>query len=294
LSDKPILDVLEQSLNTRDWQLKLIHDGTNRVYCADPADPQLPVVAVKCYANPNDAQREYAVLSGLRSFGMNLAPEALAHHESIVIMTWTQGEALKAPPSPDDTMMWNRMMAAFGASGEVPFMDYTRQIPMMGKGYQNPGDVMDAIDHELSKLDPNADEYEALVSLAWRVRQQTNPRWINLVSIGLCRRNHKLSDLLWDGSHLLTVDWKDADWGDMAAEIGMWNAHPDYESLPPSHWVWVRWEFARLVKDPDLVPRATTYARLMQVWWTVHLTLIQADTKLRDRYWKRAEKLFPI
>ena len=80
----------------------------------------------------------------------------------------------------------------------------------------------------------------------------------------------------------------------MAAEIGLWSSHPDYEEVPPTHWVWARWEFARLTEDDELVPRATTYGKLGQVWWAAYLSQESEAQrlKLRDRYLKRAEKIF--
>jgi hypothetical protein len=277
------------------WTLTLIHQGDNQLYRADPRDPNHAPVAVKVYRQPKVAQREFAVLNALRDFGMNLAPEPLEHQEHIIIMGWLPGEPVKNPPSPDDATTWSRMMAAFGASCQVPFAAYTNQLPMLGRGYQNPSDVMDDMDRRLAAVNPNDPVYERLARLTERICQQIAPAWQIPPWIGLCRRNYALKDLLWDGHHLLAVDWKEADWGDIAAEIGMWSTHPDYEDVPASHWVWLRWEFARLVKDDNLVPRATTYARLMGAWWAITLTTQPAtpqQIKQRDRYLERAEKIF--
>lgn len=160
---------------------------------------------------------------------------------------------------------------------------------------------MDEIDRTLQNLDANHPLYETLIHLMQRVREQVVPTWNLPIKIGLCRRDPDPRNLIWDGHHLLALDWEDADWGDMAAELGLWSAHPAYEEVPSSHWVWIRWEFGRLTHDPTLVPRATVYSRLGQVWWAVHLTAQLADreaehserVKLRDRYLKRIKTIFP-
>jgi hypothetical protein len=290
---KPTVDVTPTIV--KDWSLTPVHEGDNQLYRADPIDRQRSPVAVKIYHQPEAAQRESAVLHVLRDFGINLAPEPLECQGQILIMEWLPGQPFKNTPVPDDTTTWNQMMAAMGASSRLPFANYTNQVPMMGKGYQNPADVIDDMDRRLAIIDPNDPAYERLARLTERIREQVAPSWQIPPAVGLCRRNYALGDMLWDGHHLRVVDWKEADWGDIAAEIGMWSTHPDYEEVPASHWVWVRWEFARLMKDDNLVPRATTYSRLMQVWWAITLTGETPTPQRiaqRDRYLARAEKTF--
>jgi len=266
-----------------------IYSGAaNQVYAAQTPAGQR--VAVKVYAHRAAAEREFAVLSALRDFGINLGAEPLAlfADEKSLIMSWIDGDPLPAPPAPDDTTAWNRIMAALGASGDMPFLEYTRQVRMRGTAPQQPADLLDDIQSRLAAQDPHTADYPRLAALLRRVRERVAPTWNETPPIGLCRRGYALHDFIWDGHHLLALDWENADWGDMAAEVGMLSAHPDFASVPTTHWVWFRWEFARLTKDPDLIPRATTYSKLAQLWWAV-----VAPPPLRQQYLARAEKLFP-
>jgi hypothetical protein len=265
------------------WDLSPL---TPRVFKAVDATGKENPVAVKKYATSDEASREFNVLHALRDFGMNLGPEPLDQYQNIVVMSWLDGHPLDAPPAPADESMWHRLMAATGAAGEMRLGPYSRQVPSQGKGFYNPVDMMDAVERELS--DENDPAYEQIHAILERMREQITPQWERPVPVGLCRLDHDLNNLLWDGHHLLATDWDAADWGDVAADIGMWSAHPDYEDVPSTHWVWVRWEFARLVHDQTLVPRATVYSRIAQVWWAAHLE----PSPRRDRYIKRAEKAF--
>ncbi|MBZ0307456.1 MAG: aminoglycoside phosphotransferase family protein [Anaerolineae bacterium] len=297
--DTVVAALLEQ--DTTGWEITPVHQGKyNTVYKA--AVENQPPVAVKRYAERASAEREFGVLHGLREFGINLAPEPLALYpeHQLVVMGWIEGTTMTQPPATHDEELWHRVMAATGASGEMPYAPYQKLIPSQGKGCFRPADRMDEIDRLLQSLDSQHPLNERLIHLMQRVRENIVPGWNFPVKIGLCRRDPDPHNLIWDGHHLLAVDWEEADWGDMAAEIGLWNAHPAYENVPSSHWVWVRWEFGRLTHDPQLVPRATVYARLGQVWWAVYLTVqltgreseFPQQVQLRDRYLKRAEKLF--
>jgi hypothetical protein len=251
-------------------------------------------IAVKLYPNASQAQREFAVLKALREFGINLGPEPLAldAERKLVAMSWVEGEILPAPPVADDTDLWHKMMAAVGATGMLPFVQYTSQVPMQGKGIQNPGDFLERMQKALNPENPY---YERLKTLIEAAVEQVPPTWNHPPKVGLCRGRYELSDFLYDGCcHVLAVDWDEADWGDMAAEVGLWSAHPDYEELPPSHWVWLRWEFARLTHDEDLVPRATVYGKLGQIWWALKLAERPEDAKTLERYLARAEKAFRV
>lgn len=285
------LDHLEDDFQVEEWHLKRL--GRGSVFQGQAPDHEL--IALKFYDKPAAAQREFGVLASLRDFGINLAPEpyllnAEAQHP-FLIMSWVAGEAFSHAPRLEDETAWHRLMAVLGASGELHLMDYSRTIPMMGWGYQNAGDVVEDCERRLGQLGENHVDYERLAALVERVGERVEPTWNNMIQVGLCRMNHALADFLWDGHHLLAVDWDEADWGDMAAEIGFWCAHPDFEDVPNSHWVWARWEFARLTRDKELPPRATVYTHLAQVWWSLQLT-VQGDLPRRDRYLARAEKIF--
>ena len=292
---KPLIAAVNAGESSADgWQIESVHP---RVFRAQQNDAP---VAVKTYTDGASAEREFAVLTALREFGMNLGPEPLALHtdeKPLVVMSWLDANPLESPPAPDDAQMWNRLMAAMGASGAMNVMDYSAKVPMRGGGIQNPRDMVNQIEDMLQVkdiLDDDAPTADRLKALLEKIRAQVPTEWNMPTKIGLCRRTYDPANFLWDGHHLMAVDWEHADWGDMAAEVGLLSAHPAYEEIPSSHWVWFRWEFARLTHDDDLVPRATIYARLGQVWWAAKLMQNDADKseKQRDRYLKRAEKLF--
>ncbi|MFP4324244.1 MAG: phosphotransferase, partial [Anaerolineales bacterium] len=117
-----------------------------------PPDADSPL-ALKSYNNPEAAQREYAVLRALRDFGVNLGPEALAiqteQETPQVLMSWLEAAPLARPPAPDEDALWHRLMAAFGAPGEMSFATYTRPVPMQGHGIQNPADIYRQIERIL-------------------------------------------------------------------------------------------------------------------------------------------------
>jgi hypothetical protein len=282
---KPLIAALgTNQTQAGDW---LLQSPQPRIIRA--THPEGPSLAIKHYPDPALAEREFKILGVLRDFGVNLAPEALALHGNSLLMTWLEGQALTAPPSPDDETMWHRLMACIGASHEISLRAYSQQIPMRGWGLMNPEDLMRAIELEVS-AHPEGLERESLIKMLGQAADKFVPRWEKPAPVALCRRNYALEDFIWDGHHLLTVDWGAADWGDMAAEIGWWSAYPDYESLPGSHWAWLRWEFARLTADQGLIPRSTVYGHLAQLWWAARLSRHPSD--LQARYWQRAAKLF--
>jgi len=283
---EPFTALLEAFLPA-EWQLTAI---TPRITRADA--PDQASVAIKTYPMPASAEREFAVLSALRDFGMNLAPEPLHLAGQQVIMSWLNAQPIRYLPDLHDQEGWQRMMSALGASDALQLGRYSKTVPMQGRGYMRPGDLIDDLGRKLSQLDSNNPIYGRLAQVLERVRQQVAPDWHTPAPVGLQRCDPATHNLLWDGHHLLAVDWERADWGDLAAEIGLWSAHPDYEQIPSPHWVWVRWEVARLKHEQELVPRATIYARLGLVYWALELAT-SADTALRDRYIQRAEKAFP-
>lgn len=289
---QPVLDAaLHQADNG--WHFTTVHTGmSNRILRAE-AD-QHPPVAVKLYINTQRAEREYQVLKALREFGVSHAPEAFLLEDNVVIMSWLDGEPLSEAPQ-DDTM-WQRLMAAVGVASLMQFGEYAKHVPMRGTGYQNPSDFMAVIDRCLHEIDESHAVYPRLSELIANMYDQIAPEWQKPAPVGLCRHDAALSNFIWDGYHLLALDWEDSDWGDPAADIGLLSAHPDYEEVPDSHWVWFRWEFARLRHDEDLATRATVYGRLGQLYWATELTRRNSAERqqrhLRERFLKRAEKLF--
>ncbi len=286
---------LESITPEHGWRIEGISPRVQRVWSPEDDGP----FALKRYADAATAEREYAVLRALRDFGVNLGPEALSvqmvEGAPYVLMSWLDAEPLTQLPSPDDDEMWHRLMAVFGAPAEMNYATYTRPVPMRGEGIQQPRDLQRQVARLLPPDDPQA---ATILDLLDRALAEL-PAEMPPVPVGLCRRAYTLDTLLWDGHHLLAIDWEAADWSDLAAELGLWSTHPAWQAVPASHWVWVRWEFARLSHaDKGFVPRATLYGRLGWLYWAAQMLAAQATDPQPDRaprmaqYIQRASKLF--
>lgn len=268
----------------------------------DPHDQErLPVLAVKV-GGTADLRHEYAVLDALYDFGFHIGPRPFYVDDAVLIMEWVHGESLKQPPAPEDENKWHRMMAVMGVPNNLPFAQYASRIPMRGTAPTTPADLVGLIDAELTKIDENTADYPQLAELIQRVKQQVAPQWNTLPPTTLNHLDPRLHHFIWEGYHMRLISWQNADWADNAFAVGQLCAHPAYEEVPTSHWVWYRWELARLTKDELLIPRATTYTNLMLVFWTVRLTHLAASNTMpkeskrlasqRDRYFKRAKRGF--
>lgn len=289
--------------SSTEWTLTTIQrrdDST--ILRADPADAEkFPVIALK-YGAAADVRHEYAVLNAIQNFGFSIGPRAFHYNDDVLICEWMHGDPLKRPPNLDDENKWHRMMAVMGVPNNLPFAEYASQISMRGTAPQSPGDLIGLIERQLSQLDANHPDYEELVALVKRAKDQIAPQWNAMPPATLNHLNPRLHHFIWEGFHMRLLSWQHADWCDNAYAVGQFCAHPEFEDMPPSHWVWYRWELARLTKDDALVPRATTYTNLMVVFWAVRLTILATSTsiekdakrlaKQRDRYLKRAKRGF--
>lgn len=296
MSVDEILDHLHEHEPDLPWKLELVYNGPDdqlyRGYAAGESE-----VAVKFYRQRSRAEREFAVLTALRDFGINLGPEPLGldAERPIVVMSWVGGEPLTVPPSSDDTELWHKYMAAVGATGAMPFSKYASRVPMAGGGFQGPRDMLDRMRSKLASLSPENPALPRLQALLDAAEATTPEQWNMPPKACLCRGRYALSDFLYDGCcHVLAVDWESADWGDMAAELGLWISHPDYADLPASHWTWFRWEFARLTQDEDLVSRATVYSKSGLIWWALALAESNDQPATLERTLARAEKAFRL
>jgi hypothetical protein len=296
------------------WTLTQVSANEHRIiYRADPYDPvQLPVLAIKCY-HRHDYSRatlEQKVLQALYDLGLGIAPRPFYASESplgvaspVLVCEWLSGEALRHPPLPADEQTWQHMMAALGSSIYLPFAEYAHSIPMRGSGPQSPGDLLQTIDSALAKLDPNLPQYEALAALVTRAHDRTAPTWNAPPKITLNHLDPRPHHFIANGQYVRLLGWDNADWLDTAYAVAQLCAHPAYEEVSPSHWVWYRWQFARLTHDEMLIPRATLYTNLLQVFWGITLisdaqnapteALRQQLKAQQSRYFNRAERAFP-
>ncbi len=292
-----------EHLTLTDWMVKTAYraDGST-ILRLDPHDiTRLPSLAIKVRATP-DLRHEYAVLAALYDFGFHIAPRPFYVDETLLISEWVHGDPLQQPPAPDDDNKWHRMMAVMGVPNSLPFAQYASRIPMRGTAPHAPADMFQLIEAQLSQLDANSAVYPQLADLVERMKAQVAPQWNTIPPTTLNHLDPRLHHFIWEGFHIRLVSWQNADWCDSAYAVGQLGAHPAYEEVPPSHWVWYRWELARLTKDETLIPRATTYTNLMLVYWAVRLTRMAASTttdkaiqqliQQRDRYFKRAKRGF--
>lgn len=297
------------------WKtLEVDSSPIRNIYQLEPQDKEhFPSIAAKVYHNGNaaPAERDFQVLSSLYDFGVIIAPRPFYFSEKatyldcpVLITEWARGEPLQQAPRPDDEDMWHRIMAMLGVPNNLPFAKYASTIPMKGTGPQSPKDVFDLIHQQLSQLDPNHSDFATLTAFFEQAQQEIAPEWNTPPKITLNHLDPAVHHFIYDGHHLRIVGFDKADWADTAFAVGQLCAHPDFEEVPSSHWVWYRWELARLTKDETLTARATTYTHLLQVYWAIKLTVetesLPQDTKerkrllaQRDQYLKRASRLFP-
>ncbi len=300
-----LVGIAEQVSQIAGWTLQVITTNQNRTLIkATPGDPaQYPSLAIKCYHHHDQsrATREYRILLALDDLGISVGPRAFYASETadeldapVLICEWIEGALLQHPPTPDEEM-WYRIMALLGTPTNLPFARYTSEISLMGTAPQTPGDILAMIESELAQLDENHSDYETLADLVRHIHEQVSPTWNTPAKVTLNHLDPLPHHFIWDGHHLRLVGWNKADWTDSAYAVGQLCAHPAYENVAPSHWVWYRWELARLLKDEQMIPRATTYTHLLQAFWAIQLTTTANDSrqhKQRDRYLQRAQRAF--
>ncbi len=295
-----------------DWQITTIVDNEDRLIMRfDPTDGQTyPSLKFTHYRQNKDlGQRTFNILQALQDFGVSTAARPFytnANEEnfagSVLICEWIAGNALQKPPSPDEEEMWHRIMATLGFQKNLPFGKYASVIPMAGYGIQNPSDLLAWLDTALANLNETVPNYAELAELVDSAHEKIHPTWHMMPKIGISRLDAAIDHLIWDGHHLRVTGWSKTDWADVAFDIAQMAADPDYEDLPLSHWVWFRWEYARLSHDEGTVSRATTYTQILHLYWALKLTQRAATIddekaqrklmKQRDRYLQKARKSF--
>lgn len=266
------------------WTVESISPSLYRLLPADSTT--YPMLAIQRKAN---AIRQGRILEGLFNLGVRVAPRPFYADEQWLVREWVPGEPLSKPPAVDTEDMWHRIMALLGTPAHLSFAQHASVIAMTGNGPQNPGDVIQHLDSVLASLDPNNPRLNDLTALVERVHQQVAPQWNYLPPIALSHLDPLPRHFIWDGKYLRLVGWDAADWADSAYGAGQLCAHPVYEDVPASHWVWYRWELARLNhEDEGISARATTYTNLMLVYWA----MLAPNPKQQERYYRRALRAF--
>ncbi len=290
--DADLLDIEAILQGIDGWKLTQI-PASSTIYRADPADAErFPSLAIKYHP---DALREFSILQAFDDFGVHMAPRPFYADHQVLVTEWLHGKTLRHPPPADDKDMWHRIMALLGIPNNLPFAKYASTISMTGKAPQSPGDVIDTIRAQLTHIDTAHSLYDTLAKLVVRIQEQVEPTWQTPPHISLNHLDPWPRHFIWDGQHLRLVDWHQTDWADTAFAVGQLCAHPAYEEVSPSHWVWYRWEIARLTQNANLTAQATTYTNLLQAYWAIRLTAdpnLVNDTKKRDRYLKRAQRTY--
>lgn len=276
----------------------------------------LPTLVLKTYTSGDlsQAAREFHAMQALYDMGISLAPRPFYWGQLpltktvILIAEWLNGTPLDSPPPTDDELMWHRIMSIIGVTKDVSFAKYATQIPMRGTVPHSPGDMFTHLDQALVRLaekHPDHALHAELQSLIRSARARIQPNWNTPTKIGLVRHSPAPHHFIWDGHHLRAVGWDHCDWGDSAFALAEICAHPSYEELPSSHWVWFRWEYARLNHhDKDVVARATVYTELLWLYWAIQLQIEPEPLRVsrhqsdefyaaqRQRYLARARKVF--
>lgn len=296
--------IISQLASPTDWTVTTVVDNDRRgVYRLDPHDgEQWPVLKLKYFRDePALAQRVYNILEALHEFGVSIAARPFyAGADGLLICEWVHGESLSGPPSIDDEEMWHRIMAVIGVPKNLPFAKYASKIPMMGTGVQQPADLLRMLEDDLQALPQEHDDHQMLSELVTRARGSVQAEWHTIPKVAMARLDPDFSHFIWDGYHLRQIGFSRADWADVAYDVAQMAAHPDYEDLAPSHWVWFRWEYARLTHDEGVVARATTYTNLLYLHWAIQLTqtLIGGQDKAsktrlkqRDRYLQKVQRV---
>lgn len=272
------------------WKLTQI-TASSTIYRADPPDA-VPTLAVKYHPT---ARREFTILQAFDDLGVHMAPKPFYADDQVLITEWLHGEKLHHPPSIADEEMWHRIMALLGIPNNLPFAKYASTIPMTGSAPHSPGDVIKNIETALAQVNQDDPLYETLAVIVERIRERVAPNWQTPPHISLNHLDPQPHHFIWDGHHLRLVGWHQTDWADTAFAVGQLCAHPAYEEVSSSHWVWYRWEMARLTQNDHLTAQATTYTNLLQVYWAIRLTAhpdLVNDSRKRDRYLKRAQRVY--
>lgn len=296
------------------WKVsRLVRNDRRHLYRLDPPNPeQLPSLAIKCYKDtPALAERVYYTLLAIYDSGVHISarPFYFSHSHphlpgGVLVYEWIHGEPLQAPPGIENEEMWHRVMTLLGVPKNVPFAQHANVIPIQ-QSIQHPAHVISLLQETLADLQTHTSTHPLLGDLAGLVQkaeQTIVPEWSHLPKIGLSQLDPDYRHYIWDGFHLRVTGWSKVDWADSAYDLALMAADPHYEDLPLSHWVWFRWEYARLSHEDAVISRATTYTHLLYIYWAIKLTF-QAETtsderqkvkllKQRERYLKKARQAF--
>ena len=276
---------LENNPSFEGWTFSKQHVGKEVIFRADPPDAEkYPSLAIKEFDDAVEVRREFDVLDALYDFGFAIGPRPFHILDDLLIMEWLHGDSLQQPPSPNEEDHWHRIMALLGVSWSLPFAKFSSKIAMHGTAPQSPADMFRWLDAELAKLDVNHPDYEILARMIESVKERVSPNWDPPSIVTLNHLDPQPHHFIWDGSHMRLVGWNNADWADKAFAVGQLCAHPAYQEVPANHWVWYRWELARLNKDQSLKGRSTTYTHMLYVYWTVSMTVKIAALDQEDAF----------
>ena len=283
---------IQQKTNTDEWTFSIFSQNASRtIYRVDPQNPEkYPSLAIKHYHQHSTAKREYEIMHALDEFGVSIAPRPFYWNDNILICEWIHGDVLQQPPSIQDHDLWHRIMALLRMPNNLPFAKFVSAIPMMGTGAQSPADLIEKLATDIEKIPPDNEQRPIFMSILEAINQKIVAEWHTLPQVTLNHLDPRPHHFIYDGYHLRLVGWNHVDWADTAYAIGQICAHPAYEEVPSTHWVWYRWELARLVKDDTLTARSTTYTNLFKCWWALQLP----DGKQKQRYLKESQRLFRL
>jgi hypothetical protein len=298
-------------LRLDEWTVERIsHTPQRTIYRATPSDlSSFPKLAIKLYHKYKlpPAGREHNVLQALQDLGVSIGPRPFYADDKpdelpvpVLVAEWIDGQPLRRPPNLNDEGMWHRIMSLTGIVQDLPLMKLSSKIPMLGQGAQSAADMFRMIQNALEKLGETHPLYQNLQALFEQAQNKISDDWNMPAKVALSRLSVEPHHFIWDGHHLRGVGWDKIDWTDTAYGVAFLSAHPAYEELPSSHWVWFRWEYARLTNDETLIARATVYTHLLWLFWAIDRayhadTSADAGDKKRlssqgERYLKRVQQ----
>lgn len=284
------------SLTANGWQITRIAGGMNGLVFRAERDDSHPLAVKICQRDERRrADREYASMSALDRFGVDVVPKALylapepeGLPGAVVVSEWLEGRALEAYPAPEDHATWEAVLESLAQVHSLTPQESKIGLLDAALSIREPGDLLREIHVQLGRLPEgkigalDRRQLEHLLQIA--EGRTPRPRWERPAPIGLIHCDPNARNLLECDGVIRLVDWENSGWGDPAFDIADLCANPMYGmAIPPDHQAWMRDTHSRLLDDPGLPERAELYARLLHVWWVMRngRYLVEANNRFK-------------
>lgn len=254
------------------WQFTPLTGGMNNLlYRA--ACPSLDLDVVVKFSLPGSRQRavrEFSALALLQRLNLRLAPAPILLDRQhftrpAVAMTWVEGARLEKAPASEAG--WQKMIEYFAALRQVTPERSPFCLRPAVLNFASAAAGLQAVRAELERLPPAARRPQ-VAPLIDALEKRAFPNW-SAPPRCLCRCDPSPHNFLAAAHGLVSVDWENAGWGDLAFEIADLFSHPDYGDMPPERLAWAAHTFASLTGDPQAEQRIHTYFLILQMRWTL-------------------------